>query len=78
MRRLGTVHRIAAGLLVVTAADADPPPIGTPVIDEHLDTAGRVVDVFGPTEAPYLAVTPDGDENLPQRINETLYWRPES
>jgi RNA-binding protein len=35
----------------------DPPALGIEVVDERLATVGRVVDVFGPVDRPYLAVT---------------------
>ena len=74
MKRLGTVHRIAGNLLVLTAAEADHPPIGTTALDETLSTVGRVVDVFGPVTDPYLAVSPDGTAD-PDLVGTTLYWR---
>ena len=74
MKRLGTVHRIAGNLLVLTAAEADHPPIGTTALDEGLETVGRVVDVFGPVDEPFLAVSPDGEAD-PALVGETLYWR---
>jgi RNA-binding protein len=69
MRRLGTVERAAGGVAVVRVpAPApgderyDPPEVGTETVDERLATVGRVVDVFGPVERPYLAVVAaDGD-----------------
>jgi len=62
MRRVGTVTGLAGGLVVVRAAgDGDPPGPGTSVVDENLDALGEVVEVFGPVDRPYLAVTPDGD-----------------
>ena len=76
MERLGTVHRIAGNLLVVRAASTDPAPIGAMAIDESLETIGRVVDVFGPTAAPYLAVTPDDSVSATTFLQKPLYWRP--
>jgi len=43
------------------------------VIDESLETIGRVVDVFGPVETPYVAVTTDDDVNLATLLGEKLY-----
>jgi RNA-binding protein len=57
MRRVGTVSGAANGVVVVRC-DGDPPEVGTDVVDESLDAVGRVVDVFGPVEAPYVAVSP--------------------
>lgn len=75
MERLGTVHRIAGNLLILEAANADPPPIGTTAIDENLDTIGRVVDVFGPTEDPYVAVSPNEGVTTASLVQKPLYWR---
>jgi len=79
MRRLGTVDRSAQGLAVVRvdadASDAEPPAIGTDAVDESLTTVGRVVDVFGPTERPYLAVAPAGDRSAASLVGTRLYAR---
>ncbi len=77
MERLGTVHRIAGNLLVLRAASDDPAPIGAMAIDEALETVGRVVDVFGPTERPYLAVTPTESTVAASLVQQPLYWRPD-
>lgn len=73
MRRAGTVVRVAQGLAIVQAADADHPDIGTTVLDESLADVGRIVDVFGPVERPYLAVSPAAE--APALLGEPLYVR---
>ena len=74
MQRLGEVDRTAQGLAIVRLVDADdPPPIGRAVVDESLSTAGRIVDVFGPVDAPYAAVTPADDRRLATLLGEKLY-----
>ncbi|PSQ01058.1 H/ACA RNA-protein complex protein Gar1 [Halobacteriales archaeon QS_4_70_19] len=75
MRRLGEVVRTAQGLAVVRCPDDDHPDIGTMVLDENLDEVGRVVDVFGPAERPYLAVTTDDDVALPSLVGGPVYAR---
>lgn len=75
MRRLGSVVRTAQGLAVVRCDDADHPTIGTDAVDEALTSVGRVVDVFGPVERPYLAVSPAGDRSPTTLMGETLYAR---
>lgn len=75
MRRLGEVVRTAQGLAVVRCPDADHPDIGTMVLDEDLETVGRVVDVFGPVERPYLAVSPDASVALPSLLGGPVYAR---
>jgi RNA-binding protein len=75
MRRIGRVARIAAGTVVVRSPDDTHPAIGTDVIDERLNRIGRVVDVMGPTERPYLVVTPESGEPPAALLNEPVYVR---
>ncbi|WP_459194416.1 H/ACA ribonucleoprotein complex subunit GAR1 [Halosimplex sp. J119] len=75
MKRVGEVVRIAQHLAIVRASDADHVDIGTPVVDENLDDLGRVVDVFGPVDRPYLAVTTGDDVHLPALVGSPLYAR---
>lgn len=78
MRRVGQVVRTAQGLAILRADDSDDDghdEIGTMVLDESLAGVGRVVDVFGPVDRPYLAVTPDEDVHLPSLVGSTLYAR---
>ena len=73
MRRTGDVVDTAQGLLVCRA-DGEV-EIGTLVIDDSLDPVGRIVDVFGPVERPYFAVTPHDDVHPPRLVGERLYAR---
>jgi RNA-binding protein len=75
MRRLGEVVRTAQGLAVVRCPDDDHPDIGTTVLDKDLEGIGRVVDVFGPVDRPYLAVTPDDGVALPPLVGTPVYAR---
>jgi RNA-binding protein len=59
MRRVGQVVRATGGLAVARSEDDSHPGIGTAVIDEDLDDVGTVVDVFGPADRPYLAISAD-------------------
>jgi RNA-binding protein len=74
MRRIGEVDRIAAGTVIARSSDGEYPPIGTEVVDERLDAVGRVVDVMGPIERPYLVITPAGDPPV-GLLNEPVYAR---
>ncbi|MFP8956222.1 H/ACA ribonucleoprotein complex subunit GAR1 [Natrialbaceae archaeon A-CW3] len=79
MRRIGTVVRVSQGLAVLraprdTSEDAYD-AIGTIVLDDSLENVGRVVDVFGPVEEPYLAVKPDSGVHLPGLVGSALYAR---
>lgn len=75
MRRVGTVVRVAQGLAVARSDGDDNPDIGATLVDESLDDVGRVVDVFGPVERPYLAVTPASGRSPPTLLGATLYAR---
>ena len=79
MRRVGSVVRTAQGLAILRASDAGDDnsyrdEMGTTVLDDSLEEVGRVVDVFGPVDRPYLAVTPY-DVHLPSLVGSTLYAR---
>lgn len=75
MQRAGDVVKTAQGVAVVRAERNDHPDIGTSVVNQNLDAVGRVVDVFGPVERPYLAVSPNSDVHLPRLVGQTLYVR---
>ena len=75
MKRLGTVSQVTQGLAVVRAPDDEYASVGTAVVDEELQTVGSVVDVFGPVERPYLAVSPDDGVHLPALVGQVLYAR---
>lgn len=75
MERVGTVSRTAQGLAIVHCAGSDHPDIGRRVVDENLDSVGRVVDVFGPVEQPYVAVSPTDRDGLTALVGQKLYAR---
>ena len=85
MRRAGEVVRVAQGKLVVRVpatggeedgeAAADHVAVGTELVDEELDAAGRVVDAFGPAGRPYLAVVPADGVRPADLLGARLYAR---
>lgn len=75
MQRVGTVSRTAQNLAIVHCEDDNHPDIGTAVIDESLSRVGRIVDVFGPVERPYVAVATDRDIRLAELVGQKLYAR---
>jgi len=79
MRRAGEVVGTAQGVAVCRTPrveeDTDPPAIGTTVVDESLEELGRVVDVFGPVDRPYLAVSPDEGVDPATLIGRRVYSR---
>jgi RNA-binding protein len=80
MRRIGTVVRTPGGLAVARMAVDRPdedelPAAGTDLVDEHLDTVGRVLEVMGPLERPYVVVSPAADRAGPALVGTTCYAR---
>jgi RNA-binding protein len=75
MRRVGSVTRVAQGLAVARSDGAAYPDIGAEVVDESLRAVGRVVDVFGPVDRPYVAITPSGGATAAELLGEKLYAR---
>lgn len=75
MYRAGTVVRATGGVAVVRCEDRDHPAIGTATVDERLDDTGTVVDVFGPVERPYLALSPPEARRPASLVGETIYVR---
>jgi len=75
MRRVGSVERLAQGLAVVRATDETYADIGASLVDDELSSVGKVVDVFGPVERPYMAVSPASGVHLPALLGSPLYAR---
>ncbi|MES3517568.1 MAG: Gar1/Naf1 family protein [Natronomonas sp.] len=73
MRPVGEVLRVAGGVAVVR--NDDPPDIGTEVISSDLDVVGRVVDIFGPVERPYVAVATSDGVAPASLLGQRLYAR---
>lgn len=73
MHRLGTVDRTAQGLAIVRVDET--PDIGETVIDESLTEVGTVVDVFGPVDQPYAAISVSDRARLPELLGDPLYAR---
>ncbi len=71
---LGTVSRIAQGLLVLRVTE--PPPTGQTVVNDQLEVIGTVVSVFGPVAEPFVAISPADDTvDLPSLLGDKLYVR---
>lgn len=74
MERVGTVVRTAQGQLVLEAA-SETLPVGTTVETASLETAGEVIEYFGPVEEPYVLVAPGADVTPAELVGEPLYTR---
>lgn len=75
MQRAGEAVRTAQGLLILRATGGEFPDVGSEIIDESLTSVGTLVDVFGPADRPYLAVTPEADCRPAAFLGATLYAR---
>ena len=75
MRRAGTVVGTAQGVAVVRNTDEEFPEVGAELVDERLDAVGEVVDVFGPVDQPYLAVSPPPDRTVARLVGDVVYAR---
>ena len=75
MRRAGTVVGTAQSVAVVRNTDEQFPEVGTELVDERLDPVGEVVDVFGPVDQPYLAVSPPPDRAVARLVGDVVYAR---
>jgi RNA-binding protein len=75
MNRIGEVVRVAQGLAIVRCGDEDHPTAGTTAVTEDLETAGEVVEIFGPVDRPYCAVSPHEGVRLPALVGAVLYSR---
>lgn len=75
MQRVGTVSKTAQNLAIVHCDDESHPDIGTTVVDESLSRVGRVVDVFGPVDQPYVAIATDSGVLLTDLLGQKLYAR---
>ncbi|MDY6819222.1 MAG: Gar1/Naf1 family protein [Halobacteriales archaeon] len=76
MQRIGTVVRTAQGSIVVRADTDTPPDVGATVIDESLTTVGRIVDIMGPIDRPFVVIRPVENGPAPATLlNERVYVR---
>jgi RNA-binding protein len=61
--------------LLILRADSEHTEIGTELIDAELTAVGTIVDVFGPVENPYIAVSPNDSVHPPSMLGEPVYAR---
>lgn len=75
MRRAGVARTAAHHVVVLERETGDPPDIGTRVVNDELRPVGRVVDVIGPVNRPYVVVAPDEGVEPASVLDQTLYVR---
>jgi RNA-binding protein len=74
LRRIGHVLHVSATKNMIIKAE-NVPRIGEKVANEKLTTVGTVIDVFGPTSSPYVAVKPKL-KNPEQLVDHIIYAVP--
>lgn len=72
MKRVGTVVRMAQGMLIARSPDETIPEVGDRLVDEALDSVGRVVDVIGPVARPFIVIDPEEPE-VASLLNQRIY-----
>jgi RNA-binding protein len=71
LQRLGRVSNVTPSRNLVVKTE-NPPKIGTEVVDENLQSVGKVFDIIGPVSSPYAVVKPTVRE--PDKlVNKQLY-----
>ncbi len=74
MLRLGRVVNVTPSQNVIIKTEKTP-RIGACVVDENLQTVGKIFDLIGPVTSPYAVVKPTIRE--PDRlVNKQLYLLP--
>jgi rRNA processing protein Gar1 len=72
--RLGKLLHISSSRNLILRAEVTP-PLGVLVLTADTKVVGRVVDVFGPKNAPYVSVKPPSESSLAQTlVGRVLYY----
>jgi RNA-binding protein len=74
LQRLGRVVNVTPSQNVIIKTE-NAPRIGSSVVDETLQTVGKVFDVIGPVTSPYAVMKPTVRETG-RLVNKQLYLLP--
>jgi len=80
LKRLGTTHHFVQKKLIVRteassgAKNAELPKINSVVVDQKRTKIGRVFDIFGPTDRPYIVVKPYRNVDGAAHLGKKLYF----
>ncbi|MFQ6051071.1 MAG: H/ACA ribonucleoprotein complex subunit GAR1 [Candidatus Hydrothermarchaeota archaeon] len=75
MRKLGKVSHISPQNHLIARTNFLP-KIGSTVLSENREIVGRVLDVFGPVNSPYVSIVPDkkvNSQGMKSLVGSTLY-----
>ena len=71
MQKLGRVRALTPSKNMIVKTEK-PPKLGSEVVDENLNTIGKVFDIIGPVSAPYAVVKPTTREPA-KIVNKPVY-----
>ena len=80
MKRLGTTQHLVQKKLIVRTEpinggkNAELPRINSVVVDHKKVRIGRVFDIFGPTDRPYIVVKPYRNVDPAVHLGKRLYF----
>jgi RNA-binding protein len=79
LKRLGTTHHLVQKKLIVrteqlSGKNAELPRINSVVVDHKKVRIGRVFDIFGPTDHPYIVVKPYRNVDAAVHLGKKLYF----
>ena len=79
MKRLGTTHHSVQKKLIVRVEVSverkeELPKINSVVVDQKKSKIGRVFDIFGPTDRPYIVVKPYRNVDPAVHLGKRLYF----
>lgn len=76
LRRLGKVLHISKRGSIILRTDKTP-PVGNRslVLDKKAQEVGTIIDVFGPVNAPYVAVRPKKKTDPQKLVGQMLYLK---
>ena len=79
MKRLGTTQHLVQKKLIVrteplSGKNAELPRINSVVVDHKKVRIGRVFDIFGPTDHPYIVVKPYRNVDAAVHLGKKLYF----
>jgi RNA-binding protein len=75
LQRLGRVLHISPSGNIIAKVE-NTPRIGETVVDENLKIVGKIFDLFGPVNSPYVAIRPT-IMKTEELTNKTLYISPQ-
>ncbi len=71
MQRLGRITNVSPSGNAIVKTE-NPPKLGSEVVDENLNSVGKVFDIIGPVSAPYAVIKPTVREPA-KLLNRPVY-----